>query len=172
VPAPPTTLSPSAAALAAKEPILAVGDSVMVAADRALTTTFGPEIRVDAAIGRQVAQGITRLQQYRASGELAQFKTVVVDLGTSGPLTPQLFDELVAEVQGVPNVVFYNTYDSETWEATTNAAIASGVPAHPGMIEINWAAVAPGPGLLHTDKTEPTPAGATAFASLLDTALS
>ena len=144
----------------------------MLAAKPALAATFGSAIRVDAANGRQVAQGVERLQEYRASGELTQFRTVVVALGTDGPLTPALFSELVTQLQGVPNLIFYDTYDKKPWEATTNAALAAGVPANPGMIELNWAAVAGAPGLVNADGTRPTAAGATAFASMLNSILS
>ena len=168
---PPSTLPPAAAALAEKEPILALGDSVMASARGALSATFGTGIRVDAVAGRQVTGGIARLEQYRASGLLAHYRTVVVDLGTNGPLTRSLFNELASLLHGVPNVVFYNTYDEEPWETTTNATLAEGVPAHPGMVEINWAIVAPGSGILADDGAHASPAGATAFASLLDTTL-
>ncbi|MBO0691460.1 MAG: acyltransferase [Acidimicrobiaceae bacterium] len=169
--APPTTLPPAAAALAAKEPILAVGDSVMLSATRALTATFGTEIRVDAAIGREVTQGITRLEEYRASGLLAHYRTVVIALGTETELTPALFNELATVLRGVPTVIFYNTYDTNSWEPATNATLAGGVPAHPGMVEINWAATARGPGIVSSGGSRLTPAGATAFASLLNTTL-
>jgi hypothetical protein len=154
--------------LASKEPILAVGDSVLVAADQGLTTAFGGNITIDAAVGRQVDDGITRLQQYRTSGQLATFKTVVVELGTNGPMTPDQFNEIAQALQGVPNVVFYNTYDPEPWESTTNATLAQEIPLHPGMTEVDWAAAAPGPGILYPDGIHPTPAaGGTEFASLL-----
>jgi peptidoglycan/LPS O-acetylase OafA/YrhL len=172
---PTTTVTPTTPAeiLASKEPILAVGDSVLVAADQGLTAAFGTNITIDAAVGRQVDDGITRLQQYQASHQLATFKTVVVELGTNGPMTTADFDEIAAAVQGVPNVVFYNTYDPEPWEATTNATLAAQIPLHPGWIEINWAAAAPGPGILYPDGIHPTPtAGGDEFASLLTAALS
>jgi peptidoglycan/LPS O-acetylase OafA/YrhL len=167
-----STLPPSAAALAPKEPILALGDSVMLAAKPALAATFGSAIHVDAASGRQVAQGIERLEEYRASGELAQFRTVVIALGTDGPLTPALFDELLTQLQGVPDLIFFDTYDKKPWGATTNAALAAGMSANPGMIELNWAAVASAPGMVNADGTRPTAAGATAFASMLNSILS
>jgi peptidoglycan/LPS O-acetylase OafA/YrhL len=175
---PPTTTPPTpgpgpATILASKEPILAIGDSVMLAADDGLTAAFGSNITVDASVGRQVDEGIARLQQYQASGQLATFKTVVIDLGTNGPMTTDLFNQLVSVLQGVPNVVFYNTYDPRSWESTTNDTLAACVPQHPGMIEIDWAAVAPGPGILYPDGIHPTPTtGGNAFAALLTTALS
>jgi hypothetical protein len=72
----------------------------------------------------------------------------------------------------VPNLIFFDTYDKKPWGAATNAALAAGVSANPGMIEINWAAAASAPGLVNADGTRPTAAGATAFASMLNTILS
>jgi peptidoglycan/LPS O-acetylase OafA/YrhL len=179
---PPTTVAPStttvapttpAEILASKEPILAVGDSVLVAADQGLTAAFGTNITIDATVGRQVDDGIARLQQYQSTGQLTKYKTVVIELGTNGPMTTAQFDEIAATLSGVANVVFYNTYDPQPWEATTNATLAAQIPLHPGWTEIDWAAVATGPGILYPDEIHPTPtAGGAEFASLLTAALS
>jgi peptidoglycan/LPS O-acetylase OafA/YrhL len=168
-PAPPAV--PTAAQLAPQEPILAIGDSVMLAAAPGLTSVFGPGITVDAEVGRQVDAGIARLQQYRASGALAGFRTVVVGLGTNGALTSELFDQFVTVLAGVPKVVFVDSYADRSWVATTNATLAQLVPQHPGWVEDPWTTVAPGPGLLYPDGIHPTPTGATAYADLLATTL-
>jgi peptidoglycan/LPS O-acetylase OafA/YrhL len=162
---------PGPAQLAPKEPILAIGDSVMLAAAPGLTAVFGSGITVDAEVGRQVDAGIARLQQYRSSGTLATFKTVVIGLGTNGALTPDLFDQFVTVLAGVPNVVFVDSYADRPWVATTNTTLAQLIPQHPGWVEDMWTTVAPGPGLLYPDDIHPTPAGATAYADLLATTL-
>jgi peptidoglycan/LPS O-acetylase OafA/YrhL len=169
--APAAPVVPTAAQLAPKEPILAIGDSVMLAAAPGLTSVFGSGITVDAEVGRQVDAGVARLQQYRSSGALATFKTVVIGLGTNGALTPDLFDQFVTVLAGVPNVVFVDSYADRPWVATTNTTLAQLIPQHPGWVEDHWTTVAPGPGLLYPDGIHPTPTGATAYADLLATTL-
>jgi hypothetical protein len=169
--APAAPVVPTAAQLAPKEPILAIGDSVMLAAAPGLTSVFGSGITVDAEVGRQVDAGVARLQQYRSSGALATFKTVVIGLGTNGALTPDLFDQFVTVLAGVPNVVFVDSYADRPWVATTNTTLDQLIPQHPGWVEDHWTTVAPGPGLLYPDGIHPTPTGATAYADLLATTL-
>ena len=52
-----------------------------------LETTFGPDITVDAAVGRQVDGGLDRLARYQAAGQLNGLRALVVGLGTNGPFS-------------------------------------------------------------------------------------
>lgn len=154
------------------EPILAVGDSVLLAASAALEATFGPDITVDAVVGRQVDAGIARLEQYRRSGALARYRTVVVDLGTNGSFTPVEFDQLAAVLAGVPRVVLYSVHAARTWSVGDNAVIQQGAATHAGqMTVVNWNAAAGAAGLLYPDGIHPDPAGAAVYTHLLQVAL-
>ena len=169
---PPTTAAAAPGTVpAGAEPILALGDSVLLAASHALTARFGPAITVDAAVGRHVNQGVIRLAAYRSSGALAHYRTVMVSLGTNGAFTPTEFSQLAALLAGVPHVVFYNVHAARTWAATDNATITQGVAAHPGMTLVNWNAAAGAPGLLFSDGIHPNAAGSAVYASLLQKAL-
>lgn len=174
---PPTTApapapAPAPALLAADEPVLAIGDSVMLAASPALQARFGPEITVDATVGRHVQDGITRLAQYKSSGLLARYKTLVIGLGTNGPMTTAMFNQLVALATGVPNVVFVNTFDTRSWETPTNQVLAAGVAANPAVKLANWsAAAAANEPLLYADHIHPDPQGAVLYTNLVVEAL-
>ena len=164
VPRPPVSASEI---LRGHEPILAIGDSVLLASAPALTATFGPEITVDAQVGRQVSAGIARLLAYRASGRLATYHTVMIDLGTNGPLTPALFAQLAAVTAGVANVVVYNVRMDRAWEPVTNGTLARQVATQPNMHLVNWYAASTAPGVLGPDEIHPTPAGGEFYAHLL-----
>jgi peptidoglycan/LPS O-acetylase OafA/YrhL len=153
--------------LAAEEPILGIGDSVMLAASEALAARFPGAITVDAAVSRQVDTGLERLAQYRSGGQLGAYRTVVIDLGTNGTFTPQQFAQLVALTAGVPNVVVYDVHVDRPWAAPDNATLVAGVAAHPGMRLADWNTLASHPGLLYDDGIHPNAAGAQAYATLL-----
>jgi peptidoglycan/LPS O-acetylase OafA/YrhL len=154
------------------EPILAIGDSVLLAASPALTSAYGSGITVDAAVGRQVSTGLDRLAAYRSSKALSHYRTVVIDLGTNGQFTAAQFATLAALLQGVPNVVVYTVHAARSWAATDDAVIRAGVAAHAQQMRIaDWAHASTGPGLLYPDGIHPDPAGARVYAQLLVTAL-
>jgi peptidoglycan/LPS O-acetylase OafA/YrhL len=176
----PTTVKPPPPGLAlpsynsiprSDQPVLAIGDSVLLAASPTLTATFGPAVTVDAAVGRQVSAGLARLAAYRRIGALTYFKTVIVDLGTNGLFTPSQFSQMAAVLAGVPRVLFLNVHAARSWAAGSNATITAGVAAHPfQMTLVNWnGAVAPG--LLYPDGIHPDPAGAAVYARLIGMAL-
>ncbi|MHB1929749.1 MAG: acyltransferase family protein, partial [Acidimicrobiales bacterium] len=57
--------------------VLAIGDSVMLAAEPDLVAALGPGTVVDAAVGRQVYAGLERLAAYKSTGRLDTFEAVV-----------------------------------------------------------------------------------------------
>ena len=62
--------------------ILAFGESVMIQGAEAMAHDLGP-VRVDAAVGRHINEGIELLEERAAAGKLAD--TVIVQLGNNGP---------------------------------------------------------------------------------------
>lgn len=168
--APATTTPP--AIPPSSEPVLAIGDSVLLAASPALSAMLGPQITVDAAVGRQVTAGLQRLAAYRASGALAHYRTVLIDLGTNGAFRPQDFQELAQLVAGIPRVVVYSVHAARSWTAVSNATIHAGVAAHPGqMVLVRWDSAANAPNLLYPDGIHPDIAGDQLYARLLGAAL-
>ena len=171
--APATTAPPSTAALmAASEPILAVGDSVMLAASPTLNATFGPAITVDAEVGRQVNAGVARMAAYRTSGALNRYRTVVVALGTNGAFTPTLFNQMASILTGVKRVVLINVHGALPWAAGDNSVLAQGVAAHRSQMElVDWNKAAFAPGVLYPDGIHPNGAGSAVYTRLLQRAL-
>ena len=150
-------------------PILAFGESVMLQSARALAHDLGP-VRVDAAVGRQIGEGITLLEHREASGALAQI--VIVQLGNNGPFYDGQFDEVMAALRDVPTVIWVNVRVPREWEAHNNRIIASGVARYPNARMVDWNAATEGrPDLFWPDGYHPKPAGAKLYADLVAAAL-
>ncbi|MDA8046800.1 MAG: acyltransferase family protein [Actinomycetota bacterium] len=156
---------------AADQPVLAIGDSVLLAASPTMNATFGPAVTVDAAVGRQVSAGITRLTAYRQTGALAHYKTVVIDLGTNGLFTPTQFAQMTALLAGVPRVVVFDVHAARSWAAASNDTITAGVAAHPAQMKLaDWNATVTPP-MLYSDGIHPNPTGSAVYTRLIEKAV-
>lgn len=166
-PADPRTTPARLAQAAPTGPVLAIGDSVMLGASSDLQAALGPGTTIDARVGRQVQQGLTRLAAYRAAGRLKGLGAVVIDLGSNGPLTLQDFQQLVALTEGVGRVVVVNVRVPRPWQSITNDSLAAGVAANPRFVLVNWYRASAAPGLLYPDQIHPDPKGQLVYADLV-----
>ena len=103
--------------------MLAMGDSVMVAARNAMLAEGGGNVVVDAVVGRQNDATLTALEHYRDDGTLAGVQQLVIHVGTNGPFTQKQFDRLVAITADVPDVVVVNVRVPKSWESASNHVI-------------------------------------------------
>jgi len=141
----------------------------MLQSATALADDLGP-VRIDAAVGRQIAQGITILERREASGSLA--RTVIVQLGNNGPFYDGQFDAVMAALRDVPRVIWINLRVPREWEAHNNRVIAAGVARYPNARLVDWyTATAGRPDLFWSDGYHPKPAGARLYADLVAAAL-
>jgi peptidoglycan/LPS O-acetylase OafA/YrhL len=130
--------------------ITAIGDSVMVGAAPVLEELFGSRGRVDALISRQWDDGVDVLTELAAQERLGD--TVVVHLGSNGPITADQFDRMMSATAGARNVVLVTTKVPRRWESITNQALADGVARYPKARLADWhAAVSGSPELLTGD---------------------
>jgi peptidoglycan/LPS O-acetylase OafA/YrhL len=165
--APPTTAPPPAAPPALPPgTILAVGDSVMLAARDALVSASGGSIHVDAAIGRQVDEGLAVLEQYRQNGTFAQISALVVHFGTNGVMTDDRFNRLAEITRDVPRVVVLNVRVPKSWEGQSNAAINGGAGRFAYMRLADWYAESGRPGMLAHDGVHPSHEGARVYSDI------
>ena len=167
--APPPPPPPQPGPLPA--PVLMIGDSVMLAAKNALVRAV-PSVWIDAAVGRQVDEGLDALQAYRDAGNLAKFPAVVVHLGTNGPLGPNHFERLTQLLAGVPRVVVLDVRVPRRWESLSYDTIHAGVAAHPAQMRVvRWRDATADPALLRDDGVHPTAPGMDLYARLVTEAL-
>jgi peptidoglycan/LPS O-acetylase OafA/YrhL len=163
----PTTVTTAPSPPVDTRPVLAVGDSVMLAAAPTITDVSHGHVIVDAAIGRQVPDGLDVLQRYRDSGAFMAVSAVVVHLGTNGAMSDELFHRLVDITAGVPRVVVLNVRVPKSWEGQSNAAIDGGVPQHPTMRLADWYTASAEPGALGDDGVHPTRHGARIYSWIM-----
>jgi len=147
-------------------PVLAVGASVMLAAEPALEHQLGAT--VDAAVGRQPADIIDRLATYRADGALPP--NVVVQIGDNGPVWSADLARLRQVLSGVRRVVLVNVRESTSWEAEVNDALAGTTRTWPQATIADWNSASSDPSLLY-DGAHPDAAGQAVYARLVAGAL-
>lgn len=150
----------------ASGPVLAVGASVMLAAEPQLERRL--HARVDAAVGRQPTQIIDRLQAYRDAGLLP--RRVVVQIGDNGPVWYADTVRLRRVLAGVPHVVLINVREPTSWQQEVNQELAQAVREWPQATVANWWAASSNAGLLY-DGAHPNDAGAIAYARVVAHAL-
>jgi lysophospholipase L1-like esterase len=149
-------------------PPLAVGASVMLAAAHALERRLGPRAHVDAAVGRQVADVIRRLDAYRRARRLPS--RVIVQVGENGPLWSADLARLRAALRGVARVVLVTVRVPRSWEAESNAALARLAATWPAARIADWHAASADEALLF-DGAHPNPAGQRVYARVVARAL-
>ena len=71
--------------------VVAIGDSVMLGARRALETRFGPKTLVDAKVSRQLTAAIDIVRGLAEEDRLGD--VLVIHMGTNGPFTAEQLDE-------------------------------------------------------------------------------
>jgi peptidoglycan/LPS O-acetylase OafA/YrhL len=177
--APSTTTPPPTAAPAPAPPppttaprgpidgaVFAVGDSVLVAASRALTSAAPPGTVVDAQVARQNKDTLDALEGHRDRGELQGVGTLLVHIGTNGLVTDAQMERLASIAADVPRIVVMNVRVPRSWEQESNASITAGVARHPNMRMADWYAASAGPGVIGPDGVHPTAQGAQTYAEV------
>ena len=147
-------------------PVVAIGDSVMSGARPWLRLQFGRMV-IDAVVGRQVSEGIARLQYLKAHGELGD--TVIIHLGNNGRFNAPQFDRIMDILAGVPTVVFVTVKVPRRWESSVNRVLEIGAQHHPTVVIVNWHSLwqtCPGH-VFVSDGTHLTNAGARCYARLI-----
>jgi hypothetical protein len=137
----------------------------MIQGAKAMARDLGP-VRVDAAVGRHIGEGIEILDRRAADGELAD--TVIVQLGNNGPFRAGQFDAVMDTLRDVRLVVWVNVRVPREWEAHNNRIIASGIAKYPNARLVDWYGATEGrPDLFWKDGYHPRPEGAELYADLI-----
>jgi peptidoglycan/LPS O-acetylase OafA/YrhL len=164
----PLPAEPPARTPAPPEPnglrIFALGDSVMLGAATSLEDSIG-NLEVDAAVSRQVAQGIGILQWRADNGLLGD--VVVIHLGNNGYFGEGQMEEIMSILSAVERVVFVTVMVPREWEGPNNGVIQSAT-AYPNAVVVDWYAFGVGnPNFFWEDEFHLQPHGADFYAGLL-----
>jgi peptidoglycan/LPS O-acetylase OafA/YrhL len=147
-------------------PVIAVGDSVMLGAAPSLVGHFGDRISIDARVSRGFNEGIAVLQAIKDAGTLTP--VVIVHLGNNGPVTDKQFENLMAVLADVPDVVINTVRVDRAWQDAVNDTLRNGAARHPNVTVFDWFAASEGQSdLFYKDGTHLRPPGAEHYATLL-----
>lgn len=119
--------------------VTAIGDSVMIDAASSLKADI-PGIAVDAAVSRQVGDGLALVESLRRSGRLG--RTVVFHLGTNGQFPSSQLDQLVQLTAGRHLIVLTSHCPYCGWTPGNNAMIRSSCVAARHCTVADWARLA------------------------------
>jgi peptidoglycan/LPS O-acetylase OafA/YrhL len=158
-------LGPRAAAAARPvhdfEPVLAVGDSVMLGASRALLPALGRGAVVDAAVSRQFAKGA---DEVAAGVRSVKPRTVVIHLGNNGYIQFEDLAGLLDRLRRVPRVVLVNTRVPLQWETSVNEALDYADRHWKNVVLVDWHAISGRRPEVLVDGAHMTPEGARLYA--------
>jgi peptidoglycan/LPS O-acetylase OafA/YrhL len=160
MPPPPTAPPPTAP----PNPIMAIGDSVMLGAAPALSTKG---ILVDAVVSRQMRTMVPVVQQLAAAGRFGP--AVVVHLGTNGAIGDQTIHDFFAALAGVPKVVVLTDHAARDYVAANNQKLAALPAQFPNVTVLYWDGLAnqcPG-NCFYSDGIHLRPAGQQYYAGLI-----
>jgi peptidoglycan/LPS O-acetylase OafA/YrhL len=148
-------------------PILALGDSVMLGCAPVLEQRLGSRLRVDAVVGRQAVDTISRLAEYRTHGDLPP--TVIVQIGDNGPVWYSNLQRLREVLGGVSHVVLVNVRVARSWQGEVDRTLAEYVDSWPQAVLANW--YAHSSESLLVDGVHPSVAGRAIYAGVVLEAL-
>jgi len=122
-----------------KQPMTAIGDSVMLGAAGALQRAFN--VTVDAAVSRQFPQIVERIQARQAAGQMQD--VVVIHAGTNGTA---YWDMLKTTLDGLRDkqVVLVTVHTPNSWMADSNRNIKGMANQFDNVRIADWEAASEG----------------------------
>lgn len=118
--------------------ITVLGDSVLLGASDHLAKKV-EGIEIDAAIGRQGKDGLSRLRELKQRNELADI--VVIHLGTNGYLYEEQIRDVMTLLATVRQVIFINVKAPRRWEKSNNELLRKLSSEFPNVKLIDWRAI-------------------------------
>jgi len=146
--------------------VLAIGDSIMVAATEHLTETIDG-IVVNAEEGRPFSDGLPVLESDIAANGMPD--VIVVALGTNAGIGKTAIDELMdVAADGIERVIFVNVRVPRDWESSTNQRISDAADRFDTIEVVDWYAASNGNhALFRKDGYHPNTTGSELWANLI-----
>ena len=160
---------PDAPQLPTGDQIVAVGDSVMLAAAPQLQARW-PGIAIDAVVSRQMRQAPDILRAMSDSGALRPY--VILHLGTNGPIDPTTLDELRAIIGSERQLILVSAQAPRGWIPGVNEHLFAFAANYRDVVIADWqSAITPQLNLLARDQVHPGSAGGLVYTSAVESAL-
>jgi hypothetical protein len=169
-PKPTATSAPTPPPLPGGDQILAIGDSVMLAAAPTLQETF-PGIQIDAVVSRGMSDAPAIVQAYVDSNAIRPI--LIVGLGTNRAIDEQTLEDITALVGPHVQIVLVNAQAPRGWIPGVNDIIAGFAQAERNVELANWHdAIQPRLDVLSRDQIHPGgPIGGQIYAGSITDAL-
>jgi lysophospholipase L1-like esterase len=145
--------------------VVALGDSVMIAARDQLARQFGPGFSMNAHVGRQADEFIALARQLKASGQRPD--ALIIQLGANGPLYSEEMEELREATSEARHLFLVNDDAPVSWMGESNAKLAEAAELWPRTTLIDWRAAIESHDNLTWDGVHLKPGGAGLYARLL-----
>ena len=127
--------SDAPAPLPGGDQIIAIGDSVMLAAADEVIAQF-PGIHMDAAVSRRMTAAPAILQSLKDAGQMRPI--VLLGLGTNGPVAESTLDEIMAVVGPDVSIVLVNAQAPRGWIPGVNEVLARYAQRYRNVELANW----------------------------------
>ncbi len=164
-----TPTAPDQIPLPAGDQILAIGDSVMLAAAPELQARF-PGIAIDAAVSRQMRQAPEILVALAQTGQLRP--VMIVGLGTNGSIDPATLHEMRGIIEPERLLVLVSAQAPRDWIPGVNATLVAFADDYREVVIADWrTAIAPRLELLARDQVHPGSAGGRIYTGAIEVAL-
>jgi hypothetical protein len=125
-------------------PVTAIGDSVMLSAADELHRRLGGSGYIDAKLNRYFDQAAPIIHDLRAKGALG--RVVIIHLGNNGPVSNGDVDKVMAELNGVPNVLLVNVRVDRSWQDEVNQTLRDAAAHYPSVQLVDWYSYSAGHG--------------------------
>ncbi|TBN57803.1 acetyltransferase [Glaciihabitans arcticus] len=161
---------PAPAALPGGEQIVAVGDSVMLAATPTVQETF-PGILIDAVVSRQMSQAPEIVRGLVKRGKMRPI--LVLGLGTNGPIDLKTIEEVKSIIGPKVQLVLVNVQAPRGWVPEVNEIVSRYAQQQRTVELANWHdAIQPRLDVLSRDQVHPGgPTGGKIYAGAIRDAL-
>jgi peptidoglycan/LPS O-acetylase OafA/YrhL len=149
--------------------VVALGDSVMIAAKDRLAARLGPKFSMNASVGRQADEFVEIAQGFRGHG--ARIDALIIQMGNNGPLYGDEMDDLRAATRNVGELFLIDDHAPVSWVEESNEALAEAADTWPHTTLVEWAAVAAEHEKLLWDDIHLNPAGAGVYTRIVSRAV-
>lgn len=145
--------------------VIAIGDSIMVAATDNLTATV-EGIVINAEEGRPFDEATPTLAYELAANGTPDI--LVIALGTNAGASGSQIDQVMEIADGIDRVIFVNVRVPRPWESSTNLAIAEAAMRYDNIEVVDWyAASNDNDGLFRKDGYHPNKVGSELWSNLI-----
>ncbi len=159
----------SAPTLPTGDQIVAIGDSVMLAAAPQLQARW-PGIAIDAVVSRQMRQAPEILRSLAERDKLRPI--VIVHLGTNGSIDPSTLKELRSIIGAERQLVLVSAQAPRDWISGVNRHLFAFAADYREVVVADWRrAITPKLNLLARDQVHPGSAGGRVYADAVEKAL-